>query len=1060
MELEVRLVAGLLNCFVSLPSSLIQILQSKSPPIHGIRILQLTDANNQHQRPWLVSWSGATSSHSIIQIDQQFADCIGLMDRTIVRLQFVDLPMATQISIEPLTSDDWEVIELNSELAESNILNQVRIVHESMTFPLWLHGRSAVKFKVVSTTPKTAAVLLMQNTEVIVAPKSRENNVNNPTQYSNTARALLRVQDADQRLVHKTVVKGVELGVVLSSFGFIHPETAKDFSLDALQLVTIAPSVDVKDPEISSSAKEVDAETLSEKKTSRQAVIHLLISDTVAKGHIMIAQSLRLYLNTGLHSWVHIRGRDIYLNKEIPGLSLQRCQFKMYGTDKSSEDNLEVHSRKKSFITKFEVFDESAHNEAIETLSRDSPRKENEHEGLNCLIRSWFLAQLAVTEKNTIVLGSKTLLHFEVSNAREIFYVLKIPEKSSSGRVNVYELSSDENCGNYYFETIIQNLKLGEPQPVSFYSIKERTHIEDFSSDISSFSWMESITSDVINRMIALLSPTCGMSNAPLRGHVLIHGPPGCGKTFLAKALAKFIEEHEDILAHIVFVACSELAGKKPSTILQEIYKFLTEALDHAPSLVIFDDLDSIISSSSNSGNPQISSTVDALTQFFADIMDEYADKRKSICGIGPIAFMASSQSLESIPQSVCSSGRFDFHVQLSAPAAPQRGAILKYEIQKRSLGCADDIVLDIASKCDGYDAYDLEILVDRAAHAASGRLLPSLPRTQSLVKPSLVRDDFTRAMDGFVPVAMRDVTKSAPEDGRSGWEDVGGLVDVRNKITEIIELPAKFPEVFSHAPLRLQTNMLLYGPPGCGKTHIVGAAAAALSIRFISVKGPELLNKYIGASEQAVRDLFSKAGAAAPCLLFFDEFDSIAPKRGHDNTGVTDRVVNQFLTELDGVEALTGVFVFAATSRPDLLDDALLRPGRLDRLIFCDFPSPHERLDILTVLSKKLPLAEDVDLDVVACMTEGLSGADLQALLSDAQLEAVHEVLNAGHNSALHNKPVITDSILKSVATKARASVSEAEKQRLYNIYSNFLGSRKPDAKSRESKGKRATLA
>ncbi|GKA61566.1 peroxisome biogenesis protein 1-like protein, partial [Tanacetum coccineum] len=195
------------------------------------------------------------------------------------------------------------------------------------------------------------------------------------------------------------------------------------------------------------------------------------------------------------------------------------------------------------------------------------------------------------------------------------------------------------------------------------------------------------------------------------------------------------------------------------------------------------------------------------------------------------------------------------------------------------------------------------------------------------------------------------------------------------------------------------------------------------------------------------VRDIFSKAAAAAPCLLFFDEFDSIAPKRGHDNTGVTDRVVNQFLTELDGVEVLTGVFVFAATSRPDLLDAALLRPGRLDRLLFCDFPSPKERCDILTVLSRKLPMANDVNLEAIAQKIEGFSGADLQALLSDAQLAAVHDLLNSKEAHEPGNMPVITNALLEKIAANARPSVSEAEKQRLYNIYGQFLDAKRSAA-------------
>ncbi|KAF8412750.1 hypothetical protein HHK36_000719 [Tetracentron sinense] len=387
----------------------------------------------------------------------------------------------------------------------------------------------------------------------------------------------------------------------------------------------------------------------------------------------------------------------------------------------------------------------------------------------------------------------------------------------------------------------------------------------------------------------------------------------GSGKTLLATAVAKSLEEHAEILAHVVFISCSGLALEKALTIKQALSGYISEALDHSPSLVVFDDLDSIASSSSDLEGSQ-PSTVLALVEFLTDIMDEYGEKRQSSCGIGPIAFMASVQSLGNLPQPLSSSGRFDFHVQLPAPAASERGAILKHEIYKRSLQCSEDILSDVASRCDGYDAYDLEILVDRAVHAAVGRFLSSHSAFKEHGTPVLLRDDFSHAMHEFLPVAMRDITKSASDGSRTGWEDVGGLIHIRDAIQEMVELPSKFPNIFAQAPLRLRSNVLLYGPPGCGKTHIVGAAAAACSLRFISVKGPELLNKYIGASEQAVRDIFSKAAAAAPCLLFFDEFDSIAPKRGHDNTGVTDRVVNQLLTELDGVEVLTGVFVFAAS--------------------------------------------------------------------------------------------------------------------------------------------------
>ncbi|KAF5736234.1 putative peroxisome biogenesis factor [Tripterygium wilfordii] len=1019
---------------------------------------------------------------------------------------------ATLVTIEPHSEDDWEVLELNAEHAEAAILKQVRVVHEGMRFPLWLHGSTIATFLVVSTFPKNAVVQLGPGSEFAVAPKRRMEKVNkcedSLVQYSNekhqTSKALLRVQDSDRRFIHKSDVKGVELGVVLTTVVYVHPETAKKYSLDSLQLVSIVPRLsskesiknnynDVSRTKGNSTPKEADNEPLTGNKESRQVIVRILVSDSVAKGHVMIAQPLRLYLRAGLHSWVFLKDCNIHLKKDVTLLSLCPCHFKLSGDSKALEKSgLEILENRKSGSIiqqhRMDVVNWSVHDKVLAALAYDSPCEKNDEtefqqenrKGLQHLLHAWFLAQLDAISSypgfsDSLIVGNETLIQFEVrgcdfgSSAKvqvssdsnslinrnktseepvELLFVMTFPEDlQPGGQVVGYKFTFGRNNDKLQgLDLLAEKLKFGEP--ISLYTVKDRKPAKSFGSNISSLNWMGTSPSDVINRIMVLLSPSSGMwfstYNLPLPGHVLIYGPPGSGKTVLARAVAKSLEEHDDVLAHTVFVGCSQLASEKASTVRQTLSSHISEALDHAPALVIFDNLDSILSSSSDAEGSQPSTSVTVLTEFLTDIMDEYAEKRKSLCGIGPIAFIASVQSLEKIPQSLCSSGRFDFHVQLPAPAASERAAILKHEVQRRSLQCSDGILRDVASECDGYDAYDLEILVDRAVHSAVGRFLPFRHGFEKQERPTLVRDDFTRAMHEFLPVAMRDITKTASEGGRSGWDDVGGLNDIRNTIKEMIELPSKFPNIFAQAPLRLRSNVLLYGPPGCGKTHIVGAAAAACSLRFISVKGPELLNKYIGASEQAVRDIFSKAANAAPCLLFFDEFDSIAPKRGHDNTGVTDRVVNQFLTELDGVEVLTGVFVFAATSRPDLLDAALLRPGRLDRLLFCDFPSPRERFDILTVLSRKIQLAGDVDLDAIASMTEGFSGADLQALLSDGQLAAVHKFLNSADNNEPGKMPVITDTLLKSIAYKARPSVSEAEKQRLYSIYNQFLDSKR----------------
>ncbi|KAL7155807.1 hypothetical protein ABFS83_03G100500 [Erythranthe nasuta] len=1127
MEFEVKLVGGIESCFISLPLPLIQTLQSGYlPPILAVEL-------RSGGSLWHVAWCGsASSSPSSIEIARQYADCIGLSDRTAVSVRVVShLPKATLVTIEPLTEDDWEILELNSELAESSILKQVGIVHEGMRFPLWLHRQTVVMFLVMSTFPQKPVVQLVPGTEVAVAPKRRKNPSTQSSEEGGlSAKAQLRLQDSDSRFIYKCEENGVEMDVVFTSGVFIHPETAKKYSFAPLQFVVICPQKLSKDGKKKLHSKSVSKEKEAnngnpiDKRDAHEVVVRVLLSESVAKGHVMLSQSLRLYLGAGIHSWVYVKRYNINAKKDIPLVSVSPFHFKMFQNDEIIENssldvvsNHENHKRKDaikriSSNAEMGISDWSMHEKIIAALSCGSPRDDAEEtttaigeahrkvgyrSGLSSLLRAWCLAQLrtivsnSVEDVSSLVIGCKTLLHVKIKNHKllrdgkiqtsrsknrnqaeepsvDALYILSLAEESLHDGIHAYELAFDKSSSDNYssrsLDTLLGKLQVGD---ILFSPAAHERRADNFlSAAISSLDWMGAAPFDVNYRLIALLSPTSGMLfssyNLPLPGHILIYGPPGSGKTLLAKVSAKSVEERKDILAHVIFVSCSKLTLEKPPTIRQVLSNYISEALNHAPSVIVLDDLDSLITPSSDLEGSQPSSSSAALIEFLADILDEYEEKQRSMCGIGPIAFIATVQSLTNFPQSLSSSGRFDFHVNLPVPAAAERAAILKHEMQKRSLQCSDDLLLDIASKCDGYDAYDLEILVDRSVHAAVGRTLSSDLSSGENEKPTLLRDDFMQAMQDFLPVAMRDITKPATDGGSSGWDDVGGLNDIRNAIKEMIELPSRFPNVFAQAPLRMRSNVLLYGPPGCGKTHIVGAVAAACSLRFISVKGPELLNKYIGASEQAVRDIFSKAAAAAPCLLFFDEFDSIAPKRGHDNTGVTDRVVNQFLTELDGVEVLTGVFVFAATSRPDLLDAALLRPGRLDRLLFCDFPSQQERLDILKVLSRKLPMASDVDLERVSHITEGFSGADLQALLSDAQLEAVHALLDSKNGGSTNGEmPVITSAVLKSIASKARPSVSEAEKRKLYDIYGQFLDSKRSTAaQSRDAKGKRATLA
>lgn len=310
---------------------------------------------------------------------------------------------------------------------------------------------------------------------------------------------------------------------------------------------------------------------------------------------------------------------------------------------------------------------------------------------------------------------------------------------------------------------------------------------------------------------------------------------------------------------------------------------------------------------------------------------------------------------------------------------------------------------LDLAGQTDGYMPGDLVLLVSRAKNEALIRSVKAASDPADESNIVLKNVDFENALTGFTPASLRNVTL---QSSKTTFDSIGGLQETRKVLLETLQYPTTYAPIFAQCPLRLRSGLLLYGYPGCGKTLLASAVAGECGLNFISVKGPEILNKYIGASEKSVRDLFERAESARPCVLFFDEFDSIAPKRGHDSTGVTDRVVNQLLTQMDGAEGLSGVYVLAATSRPDLIDPALLRPGRLDKSLLCDMPSLNDRVDILQALSKKLLISQDIldaayqhhTLSEVAHRTPGYSGADLQAVIYNAHLEAIHDLLG-GHD-------------------------------------------------------------
>jgi peroxin-1 len=396
--------------------------------------------------------------------------------------------------------------------------------------------------------------------------------------------------------------------------------------------------------------------------------------------------------------------------------------------------------------------------------------------------------------------------------------------------------------------------------------------------------------------------------------------------------------------------------------------------------------------------------------------------------------------------------------VSLQSPEKDVRAELLRAMVHNVMSRAARDDVCDdldfvaLTSHTDGYHVADLHMLTERALQEAAIRCLLESRRI------SLTMRDFERAREGYTPIALRGIKL---EQSSTEWADIGGLAETRHVLRETLEWPTKYAAIFANCPLRLRSGLLLYGFPGCGKTLLASAVAKECGLNFISVKGPEVLQKYVGASEKSVRDLFERAQSAKPCVLFFDEFESVAPKRGQDSNGVTDRVVNQLLTQMDGAEGLDGVYVLAATSRPDLIDAALLRPGRLDKALLCDMPKWEDRLDILRVVARKVPIDSDVDLDVWARRTEGFSGADLQALLYNAQLDAIHATLHATSSagndaSSDHNQKHASQLAYLSIAPTKEANddshvaLSNADKAALSSRLERILrSSQDPDSRT-----------
>ncbi|KAI8073284.1 P-loop containing nucleoside triphosphate hydrolase protein [Gongronella butleri] len=984
------------SCLVNLPPQWVSaLLDQRKVPQNVMLELAWTPKGGADARKAYFGWSGQASkplppnsvfTHGadgkldVLEMDPQLGTAIGLSEGQKITVEFCrSVPECSTVNVEPYTEDDWEILELHAGYVEENLLSQLRVVYSNQLFCVWIHGKTLVRLKVAEIQPKHAFVKLTSNTEVIVAPKVRKAATaaeDTPTDLSNNDDQAVELPHVDLRAM-PAYKDANDAPLVLDDLSvYIHPENF--LGQEIVSVIKVVPAYSQPNQQqqrkangssSSNADTAVDANghddtnaadpaTPPSPASTLYAAIHL--SKQVPRNHVFLGDAIRSTLNLADYDIIRLTNTTL---KKTP---LGALVFRPYAASQASNN-----------VMKFGA-------DATAQQKEKAQQKEALVQDLQHHLKT-------LTKDEKVV-----LTHGLVVSVHDTKGLLQFAQKKRLFGALTNGAAAEQPAEQYAVVPVAQlkslQIDIGEEVQKD-----EPAKTKDSAAAPPVLGGVDKTFNKLLayakaNVVEKKLQDALGV---PGSGGALVTGSHGAGKTELVKKVLNSVHYDPSCLIYTMEINCAEIANERIPTLKDTMQKWFDEAAWHAPSVIFFDDIDRLIPAEvEHADSTRSRHLAELFTQMATTMTRRHA-----------VMMVATAQQQQSIHANLITNHLFTELVQLKPPSRDERKQIMETimehgaSVLSRSLPHID--LVSVASETEGYLASDLRALVERAVHEGAVRSIKekmdqadhsAIDASDADLQLQLIQQDFAQAREGFVPASLRGVKLQS-----SGvmWSDIGGLNETRRTLLETLEWPTKYAAVFAQCPLRLRSGLLLYGYPGCGKTLLASAVAKECGLNFISVKGPEILNKYIGASEKSVRDLFERASAAKPCVLFFDEFDSIAPRRGHDSTGVTDRVVNQMLTQMDGAEGLDGVYVLAATSRPDLIDPALLRPGRLDKALLCGMPSFDERLEILGALASKMTLASEVDLNAYAEKTEGFSGADLQGFLYNAHLEAIHGAIN-----------------------------------------------------------------